>query len=87
MLTAAERETRFSMMGDEHGTWEVFTDDPMWVSRLDKIATAYKTNGEGKWYKIPANQIVIRKPTSEARKEASRKAGERGRAAQKAGFA
>lgn len=40
MLTAAERETRFSMMGDEHGTWDVFTDDPMWIVRLDKIATA-----------------------------------------------
>ena len=44
MLTVAERETRFSMMGDDHGTWDVFTDDPMWIARLDKIAMAWKTS-------------------------------------------
>ena len=47
MLTVAERETRLSMTGDDHGTWDVFTDDPFWISRLDKIATAWKVNGEG----------------------------------------
>ena len=45
MLTVAERETRLSMTGDDHGTWDVFTDDPFWIARLDKIATAWKVNG------------------------------------------
>ena len=27
-LTASERETIFRMVGDDHGEWDVFTDDP-----------------------------------------------------------
>ena len=79
-LTAAERETRLSMMGDDHGTWNVFTDDPMWIDRLDKIATAYRVNAEGRWYKIPARQVTLRapaKPLTETQIEARRKSGER----------
>ena len=78
-LTASERETIFRMVGDDHGEWDVFTDDPFWVARLDKIATAYRVNGEGKWYKIPANQVTIKappKPPTEAQIEARRKAVE-----------
>ena len=77
-LTASERETRLSMMGDDHSQWDVFTDDPMWIARLDKIATAYRVSAEGKWYKIPANQVTIRapaKPPTEAQIEARREAG------------
>jgi len=79
MLTIAERETHLSMTGDDHGTWDVFTDDPFWIARLDKIATAWKVNGEGRWYKIPANQVTIKappKPPTEAQIEARRKAVE-----------
>ena len=80
MLTVAERETRLSMTGDDHGTWDVFTDDPFWIARLDKIATAWKENGEGRWYKIPARQVTLRapaKPLTETQIEARRKSGER----------
>ena len=74
MLTVAERETRLSMTGDDHGTWDVFTDDPFWISRLDKIATAWKVNGEGRWYKLRSDQVVVRVGISEAKKAAGRKA-------------
>ena len=80
MLTPSERETRFSMMGDDHSQWDVQTDDPFWIARLDKIATAYRVNGEGRWYKIPARQVTLRapaKPLTEAQIEIRRKAGER----------
>ena len=79
-LTAAERETRLSMMGDDHGTWDVFTDDPFWIARLDKIATAWKTSDEARWYKISARQVTLRapaKPLTETQIEARRKSGER----------
>lgn len=72
-MTAAERETHFNMTGDNHGTWEVFTDDPYWIARLAKIATAYKVNGEGRWYKLRADQVVVRAGVSEAKREAGRK--------------
>ena len=74
MLTVAERETRLSMTGDDHGTWDVFTDDTFWIARLDKIATAYKVNGEGRWYKLRSDQVVVRVGISEAKKAAGRKA-------------
>ena len=80
MLTVSERETHFNMTGDNHGTWEVYTDDPFWIARLDKIATAWKTSDEGRWYKIPARQVTLRapaKPLTEAQIEIRRKAGER----------
>ena len=47
-LTASERETRLSMVGDDHTQWDVYTDDPMWIDRLDRITTAIRTQGEGK---------------------------------------
>ena len=75
-LTAAERETRLSMMGDDHGEWDVFTDDPFWIARLDKIATAYRVNGEGRWYTLRADQVVVRIGISEAKKAAGRKSAE-----------
>ena len=73
-LTAAERETRLSMMGDDHGTWDVFTDDSMWIDRLDRITSAIRTQDEGKWYTLRADQVVVRIGVSEAKKAAGRKA-------------
>ena len=75
-LTASERETRLSMMGDDHSTWDVFTDDSMWIDRLDRITTAIRTQGEGKWYKLRADQVVVRIGVSEAKKAAGRKSAE-----------
>ncbi|MBT9173490.1 MAG: hypothetical protein DDT21_01891 [Syntrophomonadaceae bacterium] len=74
-LTNAEREVHLSMVADKHDTWEVYADDPMWVARLDKIATAYKTTPIGKWYKLTAGQVTIKKessPLSEAEKQRRR---------------
>lgn len=60
-LTNAERECHLSMVADAHDTWEVYADDPMWVARLDKIATAYKTSAIGKWYRLTAGQVTIKR--------------------------
>ena len=84
MLTIAERETRLVMMGDDHTQFDVQTDDPFWIARLDKIATAYRVNGEGRWYKLRADQVVVRIGISDAKREASRIAGQRGIAARMA---
>jgi hypothetical protein len=67
------------MTGNDHSHFDVFTDDPFWIARLDKIAMAWKVNGEGRWYKIQANQVTIKappKPPTEAQIEARRKAVE-----------
>lgn len=74
-LTNAEREVHLSMVADKHDTWEVYSDDPMWVARLDKIATAYKVSAIGKWYRLTAGQVTIKKErlpmTDEQRKAAT----------------
>jgi hypothetical protein len=72
------------MMGDDHTQFDVQTDDPFWIARLDKVATAYRVNGEGRWYKLRADQVVVRIGISDAKREASRIAGQRGIAARMA---
>jgi hypothetical protein len=59
-LLPEERELHIWMMGDDHTTFMVFTDDPYWIRRLDKVATATRIVGEGKEYKLPVKQITIR---------------------------
>lgn len=55
-----ERETCLNMNGGDHSAWEVFTDDPYWIRRLDKITTGTE-KGLGKVYKLTADQVLIRK--------------------------
>jgi hypothetical protein len=59
-LLPEERETHLNMTGDNHDVWVVFTDDPYWIRRLDKVATATRIVGEGKEYRLPAKQITLR---------------------------
>lgn len=61
MATLEERETHLNMTGDDRQTWEVFTDDPVMIGRLDKISEAIKTVGEGKVYRLRADQVLLRK--------------------------
>lgn len=60
-LTNEERECHFNMTADNRNVWEVFTDDPIWITRLDKIATAYKETDNAKWYRLGAGQVSVRK--------------------------
>jgi len=60
-MMLSEQETHLNMTGDDRQTWEVFTDDPVWIARLDKISEAIKTVGEGKLYRLRTDQVVLRK--------------------------
>jgi len=71
-LSNEERETHLNMTGDNHKEWAVFTDDPFWIRRLDKIATGTLV-GKGKEYRLEIGQVTIRAkraPMSEAQKAA-----------------
>jgi hypothetical protein len=59
-LLPEERETHLNMTGDNHNEWIVFTDDPYWIRRLDKVATATRIVGGGKEYRLPARQLTLR---------------------------
>ena len=58
-LLPDERETHFCMTGDNHNEFLVFSDDPYWVRRLDKIAYGVPV-GAGKEYRLRADQILVR---------------------------
>ena len=76
-LTNQEREVVLSMVADAHDTWVVYADDPMWIARLDKIATAYKTSAIGKWYRLTAGQVTVKKERMEMTDEQREAAVER----------
>lgn len=71
--TADEMETHFNIVASDRKTVIVFSDDPVWVARLDKIATG-TVCGDGKEYKLHIDQLVIRKgkkQMSDAQKQAA----------------
>lgn len=59
-LSNAERETHFNIVADDRNTVHAFSDDPVWMARLDKLATGTAHKG-GKSYKLHIDQLVIRK--------------------------
>jgi hypothetical protein len=60
-LTNAERETHLNLVADNRGTWYVYSDDPVMIRRLDKIATATKVTATGKHYELSKGQVILRK--------------------------
>lgn len=61
-LTPEERETHISMAGDDHATFDVFSDDPYWIRRLEKLGVKpYASVGAGFKYKLRADQVLVRK--------------------------
>lgn len=58
-LLPEERETHFNMTGDNHNEWVVFSDDPYWIRKLDKVAAGVAV-GAGKEYKLRADQLLLR---------------------------
>ena len=59
-LSSMEQETHFNITGDNRDVVHVFSDDSMWIRRLDKLATGTSC-GAGKKYELNIDQLVIRK--------------------------
>ena len=60
-LTLEEQETCFNIIANDRNKVHVFSDDPVWIARLDKISEAIKVTGEGKEYILRIDQLVVRK--------------------------
>lgn len=61
-LQSEERETHLNMTGDNHSKWEVFTDDPYWIRRFERLGIQpVKAVGAGYEYRLTADQVLIRK--------------------------
>ena len=60
--TNEETETSLYQNAADRGTWNLFTDDPVWQRRLESYGIApVRTEGESKLYTLRADQVVIRK--------------------------
>lgn len=67
------RETHLNMMAHDHKTWELFSDDPYWIRRMEKLGIEPTERvGDGFLYRLLADQVLIRKgkrPTSEKQRQ------------------
>lgn len=60
--TLAETETALSQSADNRNEWELFTEDAVWQRRMAAMGVApVRVQGESMWYKLRADQVVIRK--------------------------
>lgn len=76
--TNAERETHLNQVADDRSTWEAASNDPVMVARLQRIgAVLVRTVGETHFYRLRADQVVIRsgkrKVSERARIEAAQR--------------
>ena len=61
-LSNEERETHLNQSADNRKVWEMATDDPVWIGRMEKLGIAPdRTRGETHFYTIPDNQITVRR--------------------------
>lgn len=65
LLSNAERETHINQCADDRSYWEVYSDDPVLIKKIDKIAEAYKVvnagmQQEGKYWRLEKGQVTLR---------------------------
>jgi hypothetical protein len=76
-LSLEEKETHFNQTADDRSVWEVASNDPVWILKLERAsATLIRQRGETKFFTIPASQVTIRRKSSDVAK-ASRSAASR----------
>ena len=60
-----ETEIHLSQMADDRARWIIYTDDPVWISRLEKIGADFICDvGFGAEYQIPDNWVKIKPPNA-----------------------
>lgn len=59
----AEQETHLNMVADNRKVWEVFTDDPVLIRKMDRIGAVLvrEESGGGRHYTLDAKQVLLRK--------------------------
>lgn len=58
--TLDEIETHFHITASDRSKVEVYSDDPVWQQRLEKITQPIRVKGRGRWYELHIDQFVIR---------------------------
>jgi len=61
-LTNEERETHLNQSAANRREWEMATDDPIWIARMEKLGIVPdRKRGQTYFYTIPDNQITVRR--------------------------
>ncbi|MCB1711075.1 MAG: hypothetical protein KDH96_00915 [Candidatus Riesia sp.] len=58
MLKLDEKELHINVTGENRHEAEIFTDDSIWVARLNRRFKPYKVDGESYYYRVPVEKIV-----------------------------
>ena len=72
-----DRETHLSLVASNRVTWEVYTEDPVMIRRLDKITNRVRETLTGVYYKLDKSQVSLKKKrvlTEEQRKALQQRA-------------
>lgn len=59
----SERETMMNLIASDRTSWEVFTDDPIMIAKFERIGAELirvDKGGDGKFFKLRADQVVLR---------------------------
>ena len=77
-LILDHRETHINMMACDHTEWEIFSDDPYWMRRLEKLGIKpIEKVGDGYLYKLRSDQVFIRAGKRKISDEQRKKSSER----------
>ncbi len=79
-LTQQEQETILSMSAFDRNFWHVYSDDPVMQRRLESIGAKIvrvASDGIGKHYELPANQVTLKKPPKPMSDERKAQLGQR----------
>ena len=60
-LTKEDQETLITMDANNRSVWKVYTSDPTFITKLDKIAVCKKSSDWGNHYELDARQVLLRK--------------------------
>lgn len=57
-MSVEEKEFSVLVNGTDRSTAEIFTNDEVWIGRLEKLYTPYKVVGDSRFYRVPTSEIV-----------------------------
>lgn len=72
--TLDEIETHFHITASDRNKIEVFSDDPVWQRKIEKVTQPIKINGRSRWYELKRNQFSLRKGEARSMTEEQRAA-------------
>tara|TARA_Y100000310_G_scaffold112331_1_gene110807 strand:- start:193 stop:471 length:279 start_codon:yes stop_codon:yes gene_type:complete len=58
-LANDERETYFTQVAEDRHTWIVYSDDPVWVARFEKMGLKWEPEGVGRQYTLSTEDFTV----------------------------